>query len=156
MEWNPSDGLGRAPGGQCQTWRRAVDRETKALGKKKSRKQNNLKRKLSNSQMQICKRKLLRPVKQNCQYSSRNSQIMLNERDRKAVADVLFSEKKTNKIFLFLTNKNIVSRFVWFAIRRRVSAYILIYIWVPDTEICHGSVDYRYHLKKLISMDRIS
>ena len=26
-------GLGRAPGGQCQTWKRAVERETKNLGK---------------------------------------------------------------------------------------------------------------------------
>ena len=33
MEWNPFDGLGRAPGGQCQIWRRAVERETKTLGK---------------------------------------------------------------------------------------------------------------------------
>ena len=33
MEWNPFDGLGRAPGGQCQTWRRAFERETKMLGK---------------------------------------------------------------------------------------------------------------------------
>ena len=24
MEWNSFDGLGRAPDGQCQTWRRAV------------------------------------------------------------------------------------------------------------------------------------
>ena len=33
MKWNPIDGLGRAPGKQCQTWRRAVERETKTLGK---------------------------------------------------------------------------------------------------------------------------
>ena len=33
MERNPFDGLGRAPGEQCQTWRRAVERETKKLGK---------------------------------------------------------------------------------------------------------------------------
>ena len=33
MEWNPFDGLERAAGGQCQTWRRAVERETKTLGK---------------------------------------------------------------------------------------------------------------------------
>ena len=33
MKCNPFDGLGRAPGGHCQTWRRAVDRETKKLGK---------------------------------------------------------------------------------------------------------------------------
>ena len=32
-EWNPFDGLGRAPGGRSQTWRRAVERETKTLGK---------------------------------------------------------------------------------------------------------------------------
>ena len=31
--WNPFDGLGRAPGEHCQTWRRAVERETKTLGK---------------------------------------------------------------------------------------------------------------------------
>ena len=33
MEWNPFDGLGRASGGQCQTCRTAVERETKTLGK---------------------------------------------------------------------------------------------------------------------------
>ena len=37
MEWHPFDGLGRAPAGQCQTWRRAVKRETKILGKKLAR-----------------------------------------------------------------------------------------------------------------------
>ena len=31
MEWNPFDGLGRAPIGLCQTWTRAVERETKTL-----------------------------------------------------------------------------------------------------------------------------
>ena len=33
MEWQPFDGLVRVPGGQCQTWRRAVEPETKKLGK---------------------------------------------------------------------------------------------------------------------------
>ena len=33
MEWNPFDGLGGAPGGQSQTWRSAVEREIKTLGK---------------------------------------------------------------------------------------------------------------------------
>ena len=33
MEWNPFDGLGRASGGQCQTWRRAVEQ---ASGQRKS------------------------------------------------------------------------------------------------------------------------
>ena len=33
MEWNPFDGLGRAPGGQYQTWKRPVERKTKKLGK---------------------------------------------------------------------------------------------------------------------------
>ena len=37
MEWNPFDGLGRAPGGQCQTWRQAIERKTKKLGKKLAR-----------------------------------------------------------------------------------------------------------------------
>ena len=30
MEWNPFDGLGRAPGGQWQIWGRAVKQETRA------------------------------------------------------------------------------------------------------------------------------
>ena len=33
MEWNPFNGLGRAPGGQWQTWRRTVERETKELAR---------------------------------------------------------------------------------------------------------------------------
>ena len=33
MEWNPFERLGRAPSGQYQTWRRAVERETKKHGK---------------------------------------------------------------------------------------------------------------------------
>ena len=37
MKWHPFDGLGRAIGGQCQTWSRAVERETKTLGKKLAR-----------------------------------------------------------------------------------------------------------------------
>ena len=32
-KWNPFDGLGRAPGRQCQTWRRSVERVTKTFGK---------------------------------------------------------------------------------------------------------------------------
>ena len=37
MEWNPFDGLRRASSGQCQTWRGAVERETKKLRKKLAR-----------------------------------------------------------------------------------------------------------------------
>ena len=33
LEWNPFDGFGRPPGGQFQTWRRAVERDTKMFGK---------------------------------------------------------------------------------------------------------------------------
>ena len=33
MKWNPFNGLGRAPGGQWQTWRRTVERETKELAR---------------------------------------------------------------------------------------------------------------------------
>ena len=44
MEWNPFDYLGRASGGQCQTWRRAVERETKTLGKKLARAEINIKK----------------------------------------------------------------------------------------------------------------
>ena len=33
MEWNPFDGLGRARGGQWQTWRRAVRGRQKRSGK---------------------------------------------------------------------------------------------------------------------------
>ena len=33
MEWNRFDSLERAPAGQCQTWGRAVERQTKKLVK---------------------------------------------------------------------------------------------------------------------------